>query len=425
MTQTPKPDKDEKKTHGNFTKIPNMLCEGAYAQLEHDEKWLYVCVKALCKGKGTRFLSLRYISKKTGYPLSSLSKKLPRLHDAGLVHCEFKKRIDEDGNEFGNAQYHATIADKWDENDAFYGVTCSPDEQDEGEDSKPVHDTNEPVHHANTSVRQTNEPVQRDERTRSRGSTSKDIEDTKDTSKIDEEESIVVSAVAENDAPAANGDPRFQTFIHNFEEEKKRITDKHKAVSSSHSQCLSEEDITDAPTEKMRITKPEQTIASSGPPDAAQRTIVLPPQASVADARSNGAVQASIPKRSRGKVTQAKPAITLTAQEQAFWSLWCAVWFNLDIPPDLTETAYGHVKKLALFVTTSEQLTSLIDFTRKDLAASQNIKRKMVQLGNMVHCYAGWKQAQQQPANNISKNGTDLNQYGLQALLQRQEQKAV
>lgn len=206
-----------------------------------------------------------------------------------------------------------------------------------------------------------------------------------------------------NDAPA---------LIDFTEQKKKRDTEPRIPAVSSHSQA----DIGNEETVKMPAVKPsQQTIASSGTPDAAQRTIASP----------GGAVQASIPKRPKGRVTQAKPTITLTAQEQAFWDLWRGVWFNLDIPPDLTETAYGHVKKLAPFITTSEQLTSLIDFTRKDLAASQNIKRKMVQLGNMVHCYAGWKQAQQQPANNISKNGTDLNQYGLQALLQRQEQKAV
>ncbi len=131
------------------------------------------------------------------------------------------------------------------------------------------------------------------------------------------------------------------------------------------------------------------------------------------------------PKRTRNSVTQeTAPAFVLSEQEQAFWTLWCAVWFNAEITPDLTETAYKHVVKLAPYITTNEQLTSLIDYTRQDLADSQHIKRKMVQLGNMVHCYAGWKQAQQQPAQNISKNGTDLNHYGLQALLARQ-QKAM
>jgi hypothetical protein len=95
--------------------------------------------------------------------------------------------------------------------------------------------------------------------------------------------------------------------------------------------------------------------------------------------------------RKRKAVTQ---AITLTEQQQAFWDLWCNVWFNAEIKPNLTETSYSHVVKLTPYITTEEKLASLIDYTRKDLADSQGIKRKMVQLGNMVYCYAGWKQAQ-------------------------------
>jgi len=144
--------------------------------------------------------------------------------------------------------------------------------------------------------------------------------------------------------------------------------------------------------------------------DAAQRTSVSPP----------GAVQASIPKRPRvRKVTQEKaPAFVLTAQEQAFWDLWCAVWFNAEIKPDLTETAYNHVVKLAPYITTSEQLNSLIDFTRKDLAESQNIKRKMVQLGNMVHSYSGWKQTQQQ--NKAPARDENIGVSGLPRLPRRE-----
>jgi hypothetical protein len=531
MTQTPKPDKDEKKTHGNFTKIPNMLCEGAYNQLEHDEKWLYVCVKSLCKGKGTRFLSLRYIARKTGFPLSSLSKKLPRLHEAGLVHCEFKKRLDEDGNEYGNAQYHVTIADKWEENDTFYGVTCSPDEQDEGEDSKPVHDTNEPVHHVNTSVHQTNEPVQGNERTRSRGSTSKDIEDTKDLEDNEEESTLDASAsththfirnefgeVIEVPADLAEKALASQRKVLdlpepnlpiNFEEKKKRKTDPDmQAIDLSHSHVDrgNSEELDDVPTVKLQaipkgqadVSVDNNTLPGIPPADhtdmrdmehaerareteeiealglakgqahdndssvhspehrAADRVsgncaetaehagleqkpgagtrlspVVTPPSGGHGDAtsvqapssiegtqpaRHSGAVPELpvsagaaqvVPKRPRAKkplvMPEPKPTITLTEQEQAFWDLWLGVWFNIDIPPHITETAHGHVVKLAPHITAKEQLDGLIEFTRKDLQETQGIKRKMVHLGNLVNSYPGWKQSQQPTAKT---NGT-------------------
>lgn len=265
---------------------------------------------------------------------------------------------------------------------------------------------------------------------------------------VRQESTIVVSAIAENDAPATDnlidfkkatdgrmkavkmGDGNASLFVPEIIlGERQQVGAGHdvsRDISNpqqiaSHSQCLSEEETAKLPavpkqtpaagTRSLVVNPPlggqddstsEQATLSVSPADAAQRTVGLPQAdsgASTPTARTNGAVQASIPKRPRGRkslvLPDAKPQISLTEQQQAFWSLWCGVWFNLDIPPDLTETAYGHVKKLAPFIITSEQLTSLIDFTRKDLAASQNIKRKMVQLGNMVHCYAGWKQAQQ------------------------------
>lgn len=183
-----------------------------------------------------------------------------------------------------------------------------------------------------------------------------------------------------------------------------------------------EEDISMLETRKQEATNPSQQT----PAATVQAPSLLGDTAQPATPHS-GAVQASS-KRTRKKVTQAKPAITLTAQEQAFWELWCGVWFNQDIKPELNETACKHVVKLAPYITTSEQLNSLIDYTRKDLAASQNIKRKMVQLGNMVFCYPGWKQSQQEPArkNGKAPGKPDAygNDYSLTALIARQ-QKAM
>ena len=121
------------------------------------------------------------------------------------------------------------------------------------------------------------------------------------------------------------------------------------------------------------------------------------PQAAVAHVATAPSEQrgASPPHKTRLKKTVIvkPPPFLLTEQQQAFWSLWCAVWFNQDIPPLMTETAYRHITELAPFITTAEDLDSLIDYTRKDLAASVGIKRKAVQLGNCVNCYSGWKQA--------------------------------
>src|SRR6266567_958994 len=103
------------------------------------------------------------------------------------------------------------------------------------------------------------------------------------------------------------------------------------------------------------------------------------------------------PKATRKKASKPKPepaappAIQLTEQQQAFWLLWCDMWFNQDIPPELNETAYKHVKKLAPLVKTKEQLEDLIKHARVEMEAS-GFKRKVVHLGNLVNSYPGWKQ---------------------------------
>ncbi len=103
------------------------------------------------------------------------------------------------------------------------------------------------------------------------------------------------------------------------------------------------------------------------------------------------------PKTTRKKASKPKPepaaapTIQLTEQQQAFWLLWCDTWFNQDIPPELNETAYKHVKKLAPLVKTKEQLEDLVKHARVEMEAS-GFKRKVVHLGNLVNSYPGWKQ---------------------------------
>ena len=130
------------------------------------------------------------------------------------------------------------------------------------------------------------------------------------------------------------------------------------------------------------------------------------------------------PKRPPAKRPPAMPEppkeITLTPQEQAFWGLWCNLFFNKDIAPDLTLTAYGHVRKLAPHITSAEQMESLVKRARKDLEDNTGVKRKTVYLGNCVNSYPGWKQEQtaQAPPQDWVPDETD---YSTKAQLWRQE----
>jgi hypothetical protein len=135
----------------NYTRIPNMLVDG-YTNLHPQDKWLFVCLVHLCGKEHTRYLALRYISKRTGFSASVLSdnKKtgkpgmIRRLHSAGLIHAEIKRRKNREGEEFGNEVYHITITDTWALNYDFYNgaKTRSEIEQDLEE---PVLNSNKPV----------------------------------------------------------------------------------------------------------------------------------------------------------------------------------------------------------------------------------------------------------------------------------------
>lgn len=123
----------------NYTRVPNMLVDG-YPDLHPQDKWLFVCLVRLCGKEGTRYLSLRYISDRTGFsrgPLGGSKDKpgmIQRLHNAGLIHAEIKRRKSPDGNEKNNAQYHITIADTWRLNyDFFHPETCPDSGQDTSE----------------------------------------------------------------------------------------------------------------------------------------------------------------------------------------------------------------------------------------------------------------------------------------------------
>src|SRR5258707_7823794 len=150
----------------NFSRVPNMIIFGYHESLSPQEKWLYVCLKHMCGRKGTRHLSLRYISEKTGISTGALSKSkhsdgmIRHLHDAGLIHAQIKKPA------VGNPQYHITITDVWALNQAFFSRTRSEFGQDEDDDAEPVRISDEPVHISDKLVQNSDEPVRNSSNTK-------------------------------------------------------------------------------------------------------------------------------------------------------------------------------------------------------------------------------------------------------------------
>lgn len=161
-------DKQDKAEINNYTRTPNMLIFGYHDTISPQEKWLYVCLKHLCGKKGTRHLSLRYISEQTGISTGALSasknKKgevnpgmIKHLHNAGLIHAEIKKP----GR--GNPQYHITITEVWALNQAFFRSEFGQVEEMEGEpvriSDEPVQNSDRSVHFSDRSVQNSDEPV--------------------------------------------------------------------------------------------------------------------------------------------------------------------------------------------------------------------------------------------------------------------------
>src|SRR5712664_1690143 len=113
----------EPKQDWGFYAVTPRVVRTKYKDLSHAEKWLYTCLKDLCGDKGACFRSLRALSEETDISIASLSKMVPNLHKAGLIHAE-KKRRSKSGKEI----WHITIADIWQEN-AKHCKDCSIFEQ--------------------------------------------------------------------------------------------------------------------------------------------------------------------------------------------------------------------------------------------------------------------------------------------------------
>jgi len=361
---------------GFYATTPRLI-RTAYKDLTPVQKWLYVCLKDLCGEDGTCYRTLRVLAEETGISTGMLSESVRSLHDAGLIHAEKKRRFGTTSKEV----WHITIVDIWQAN-----ATAHPTKRSAGEQ------TIENVHSVNNNVHSVNEDTLK----RSAGEQKRSLCETEGISLSNDtiEERTIEE---ESDAVAS---PPAQNVIHLQE----RITDKYKAIVLSDSQST----IGNAETSKPGAEPPPVVLAptqSQAPIDEpAPRLFPLSPsveqaspQQTVSRSRAPkdaGTTDKGSGSRRRGGKNSQPPAPVLTDQQQHLWSLWCAVWFNEDVKPELTDIAHKHICKLAPYIITMEQMNSLTEYARKDLEASSGIKRKAVQLGNLVHCYAGWKQAQ-------------------------------
>ncbi len=303
-------DKQDSVEVKNFTRTPNMLIFG-YQDISPQEKWLYVCLKHMCGKKGTRHLSLRYISEQTGISTGALSvsknKKgeinlgmIRHLHDAGLIHAEIKRP----GGK-GNPQYHITITDVWALNQLFFSKTHSDFGQDEDEEPEPVRISDEPVHNSDKSVQISDEPVRISANTNTRYKTNYKT--------TEQDESIA--------SPNVDASPASVTDLNRW----KTDSEKRRAMFadiplSKHEDEDEDEDISLLETRKQEATDPQKItqtpdagtralaadppvgsqddsasvqapIVSPSSVDAAQRTVL--PQAGAGAASQDGAVQAS------------------------------------------------------------------------------------------------------------------------------------
>jgi hypothetical protein len=137
---------------GFFAAVPRIV-RTQYKHLNPTQKWLYVCLKDLCGDHGTCYRTLRTLSDETDISIAMLSKSIPELHEAGLIHAEKKRR---ENNPTGKEVWHITIVDVWTANGQLYPTKrsqdeqqCSPQEQSTSEADRDVHEVNNNVHDMN------------------------------------------------------------------------------------------------------------------------------------------------------------------------------------------------------------------------------------------------------------------------------------
>lgn len=133
--------KNNPKQDWGFYAVTPRIVRTQYKQLSHTEKWLYVCLKDLCRDKGTCYRTLKVLSQETDLSTGNLSTGIRNLHEAGLIHAEKKRRSN---NPTGKEVWHITIVDIWQANVEY----CSKNERSQ-----------EDVQTMNNNVQNLNEPA--------------------------------------------------------------------------------------------------------------------------------------------------------------------------------------------------------------------------------------------------------------------------
>ncbi len=340
----------EKEDIGFYARVPRIVRTG-YQELSHAEKWLYTCLRDLCGEAGECWRSLRALAKETGISIASLSSMIPHLEKVGLIDAVKK------------STWFIKIKNIWQANKEYCSkiehstAKCSENEQ---------------------GVQKMNADCSENEQGCSNFVTKEDI-----TKKIESEEDNTkkdISSTSVDDAlpPYSDG-----------------LKPRNSILSGWLADISLMDDAFLAEMEKML------------PPEDVSTPVI--PTVDNDTSYPIASPKATRKKASKPKPEPAAPTIQLTEQQQAFWLLWCDIWFNQDIPPELNETAYKHVKKLAPLVKTKEQLEDLIKHARVEMEAS-GFKRKVVHLGNLVNSYPGWKQQSRpiSPGTAVPQNFTGM-----------------
>lgn len=198
--EKPTNQKDPKMDWGFYAMTPRIV-RTKYKELSHTEKWLYTCLRDLCGRKGTCFRTLRSLKEETDISIASLSAMIPRLHAAGLIHAE-KKRRSASGKEI----WHISIVDIWQMNKDY----CSENEQSNGEDVQNLNNDPEIVHSVNNDVQNLNktpEDCSENERDCSNFRNRRRYPKNKDTEIYNEEEGTYSGQHREQSQPCADAQP--------------------------------------------------------------------------------------------------------------------------------------------------------------------------------------------------------------------------
>src|SRR6266568_2870445 len=105
--------KNNPKQDWGFYACTPRIVRTQYKDLSHTEKWLYVCLKDLCGDKGVCYRTLKVLAQETDLSTGNLSTGIRRLHEAGLIHAEKKRRS---LNPTAKEVWHISIVDIWQSN---------------------------------------------------------------------------------------------------------------------------------------------------------------------------------------------------------------------------------------------------------------------------------------------------------------------